>query len=358
MDTFPITARSLGLFFKVNANTLERAYKEILSDYKDWAQRDHATEWMLLPRNIGTRLCIDETMIGKDLTTFLSNKDGHCKRGSVIAAVRGTKASDVIERLMEIPSEQRNAVKEVTMDFSDSMYQIARTAFPNATIIIDCFHIIKRCIEAVEALRLKEKREAIKLQNKERAEFKLRLEQRAKRRAKYRAAHPKKYKGKKRGRKPSKLNDRFIPTKLSNGETFVDLLTRSKYLLAVSANEWTERQKKRAKVLFEKCPKVSEAYNLVMSLRCVFRDKSTTREDGKRKLHEWYDKVAACTLREVKAARDAIKYKEEEVLNYFINRSTNAAAESLNAKMKSFRAQVRGVKELSFFMFRVSMIFG
>ena len=26
--------------------------------------------------------------------------------------------------------------------------------------------------------------------------------------------------------------------------------------------------------------------------------------------------VSACTLREVKAARDAIKYKEDEVLNY------------------------------------------
>ena len=76
------------------------------------------------------------------------------------------------------------------------------------------------------------------------------------------------------------------------------------------------------------------------------------------KLHEWYQKVSACTLREVKAARDAIKYKEEEVLNYFINRSTNAHAESLNSKLKGFRAQLRGVQDLPFFMFRASMIFG
>ncbi len=68
--------------------------------------------------------------------------------------------------------------------------------------------------------------------------------------------------------------------------------------------------------------------------------------------------VSACTLREVKAARDAIKYKEDEVLNYFINRSTNAHAESLNSKLKGFRAQLRGVQDLPFFMFRASMIFG
>ena len=46
------------------------------------------------------------------------------------------------------------------------------------------------------------------------------------------------------------------------------------------------------------------------------------------------------------------------VLNYFIARSTNASAESLNSKMKAFRAQLRGVSDLPFFMYRLSTIFG
>ncbi len=64
--------------------------------------------------------------------------------------------------------------------------------------------------------------------------------------------------------------------------------------------------------------------------------KTIDQVTAKVKLHEWYQKVSACALREVKAARDAIKYKEEEVLNYFINRSTNAYAGSLNSKLKGF----------------------
>lgn len=76
------------------------------------------------------------------------------------------------------------------------------------------------------------------------------------------------------------------------------------------------------------------------------------------KLHEWYQRVANSNLREIKVARDAIKYREEEVLNYFNNRSTNASAESLNSKTKGFRAQVRGVQDLPFFMYRVATIFG
>lgn len=64
------------------------------------------------------------------------------------------------------------------------------------------------------------------------------------------------------------------------------------------------------------------------------------------------------TFREVKSARDAIRTKEEEVLNYFIDRSTNASAESLNSKLKGFRSQPHGVSDLPLFMYRVSRIFG
>ncbi|MGO3285138.1 transposase, partial [Mesonia sp.] len=51
----------------------------------------------------------------------------------------------------------------------------------------------------------------------------------------------------------------------------------------------------------------------------------------------------------------SIHYKN--ILNYFDNRSTNASAESFNAKIKAFRAQFRGVKKVDFFLFRLSTIF-
>ena len=36
----------------------------------------------------------------------------------------------------------------------------------------------------------------------------------------------------------------------------------------------------------------------------------------------------------------------DTILNYFINRSTNTAAESFNAKVKAFRSQFRGVTDV------------
>ena len=67
-----------------------------------------------------------------------------------------------------------------------------------------------------------------------------------------------------------------------------------------------------------------------------------SRDKAKEALHGWYKRVGKSRIRELIAVRDTIKSKEEYVLNYFNNRSTNAAAESLNSKMKVFRAQVRG----------------
>lgn len=160
----------MAQIYKIDGRQLERAYKDCLSGFKDWDQVDHAAEWVLLPENMGDFLSIDETLLHEDLRTFVSNKAGHGKHGTLVASVSGTKASDVIKVLMQLPEEKRLAVKEVTMDFSDSMYTIATKAFPNAEIVVDCFHIIKRCTDAVEEVRLREKREAIKEQNKQKTE--------------------------------------------------------------------------------------------------------------------------------------------------------------------------------------------
>ncbi|WP_141672848.1 transposase, partial [Flavobacterium crassostreae] len=47
----------------------------------------------------------------------------------------------------------------------------------------------------------------------------------------------------------------------------------------------------------------------------------------------------------------------QSILNYFDNRSTNASAESFNAKIKAFRSQFRGVRNVEFFLFRLTNIY-
>ena len=135
------------------------------------------------------------------------------------------------------------------------------------------------------------------------------------------------------------------------------MLTQFRNMLAQSGDKWGESKKEKARILFEQNPQMKEAYLLICKVRAIFKS-HITWEEAKEKMHEWYKEVNACTLREIKTARNAIKSKEEYGLNYFLNRSTNAAAESLNSKIKGFRAQLHGIADIPFFLYRVCTIFG
>ena len=362
MDSEPVTAKSLSWTYMLNANTFERAYKDTLSGYSTWEQKSHAGDWVLKPENIGSRVGIDETSFCHELYTIVHNKDAHGKRGSIIAIVKGVNPQDVAWVLLQIPAEQRLKVSTATMDLSDCMRAIVREAFPEATVVRDCFHVIKRAGEGIEELRLRLKREAVKDVNRQKAEFRKYLEGLAKKRRQYRERRKKlgkkRCKGKRRGPKPKRLSTRFEPAKLKNGETLVEALTRCRTQLSKSRDKWTEKEKERAKILFELYPKLEEAYNLVNNLRTIFRNKSLTKETAKDKFTEWYAKVTKSTLREIKAVKDSIKHYEDEILNYFDKRETNASAESLNSKMKCFRSSLRGVRDIPYFFYRSMMVFG
>ena len=124
-----------------------------------------------------------------------------------------------------------------------------------------------------------------------------------------------------------------------------------------SREKWTERQKEEMKVLFKLEPRMEIAYNLVHMLRSLFKSNITPEAD-KPKLDEWCKDVGKSLIRELISVRDTIRQKETEILNYFTNRSTNVSAESPNSKIKGFRAQLRGVQDLPFFMYRLVVLFG
>ena len=346
----------------INSTTFAKRYKDTLSNFETWEQKEHASEWIFLPQNVGKEHGIDETSLQGELYTIVHNKEAHGRKGAIVAVVKGTNPADVLRVLMQLPADKREMVESITMDLSDCMRAIAREAFPQATVIRDCFHVVKRGGEGCEEIRLRLKREAVKELNRQKAEFRKYLEglaaQRKAYRERMRAKHGGKWKKSKRGKKPKRLNTRFEPPRLTNGETLVEALTHCRKQLPMSREKWSLAQEKRAKILFELYPKLEEAYNLVNSLRAVFRNKELTKETAKEKLGGWYDKVAACSLREIKSVRDTIKFYEDEILNYFIERQTNASAESLNSKIKCFRAQVKGIRDIPFFMYRLATVLG
>jgi transposase len=204
-------------------------------------------------------------------------------------------------------------------------------------------------------MRLRFKRLAVAEARKTACQFKKREDRKAKSRAYYRKTHKRNPK-EKRGRKCTR-RQKYKPAVLPNGDTKVKLLTRCRSLLSQSEEKWGEHKRERAAIVFDLYPQIKEGYSLICKIRNIFKKKIGI-EEAKMELHHWYKGVNACTLREIKSARDCLKSKESEVLNYSKDRYTNASAESLNSKIKGFRMQLHGVADIPFFMHRLCTIFG
>ena len=259
-----------------------------------------------------------------ELYSVLSNKEGKGKQGSLIAIIKGTKSSNIIDIVSKIPLVQREKVKEVSIDMARNMEKAAKELFPKAKIITDRFHVVKLIIEVLQHVRIKYRWEAIDKENNDIAEAKAK-------------------------------GNKYKPIILSNGDTHKELLAKSRYLLFRDSKKWTELQQERAEVLFKEYPIISKFYHFVMKFRNIYEEQSYN--SAKFKLENWLNEAECTAITEIRTFIYTVRYNLENILNFFINRNTNAFAESFNSKIKHFRANLRGVKNIDFFLFRLDKLF-
>ena len=93
-----------------------------------------------------------------------------------------------------------------------------------------------------------------------------------------------------------------------------------------------------------------------MGLSQIF-EKTTEKIYGLARLAKWHENVRQSGFKSFNTISRSIKYHYETILNYFDKRSTNASAESFNAKIKAFRSQFRGVRSIEFFLYRLTQMY-
>jgi transposase len=275
---------------------------------------------------MGENISIDETAFSNgDLYTIITNKNAQGNKGAIIAMIKGTKAETVIKILLKIPLKLRKKVKEVTLDMAGNMGLIVKKSFPQASQVIDRFHVQKLALDALQEIRIKHRWEALDMENDA-------IE------------------------KARKNSLKYSPELLPNGDTLKQLLARSRYLLYKSNSKWTENQTERAKILFEKYPDIEKAYKLCQNLSWIY-NQTEDKTAALIRLAKWDEKVRQAKFKSFNSISRTMSIHYKNILNYFDNRSTNASAESFNAKIKAFRAQFRGVRSIEFFLFRLTNIY-
>jgi len=206
------------------------------------------------------------------------------------------------------------------------MKLIAKKCFPKATQVTDRFHVQKLALDALQDIRIKHRWEAIDQENSAVRE--------------------------------AKINSKtYFSKTFNNGDTVKQLLARSRYLLYKSKGDWTEKQQQRAQILFENYPDIKKAHQICQKLRNLFNNKDLSKEIAYTKLAHWFKEVEDSAFKAFNIVANSISLNYQSILNYFDNRSTNASAESFNAKIKAFRSQFRGVRNVEFFLYRLTLIF-
>lgn len=309
----------------MDADKFRRHYKKHSSGFMEWEQKEHAEDYLIYPENVGEYLSIDEASLSQgELYTYVTNKNGRGKKGTLVASIKGTLTKDIVEVLSKLPLDLRMKVKEVTLDMANNMESSARQSFSEALLVTDRFHVVRLATEALQHIRINYRWAEIEKEN-------LAIEE---------------------ARKQGK---RYKATEYDNGDTPKQLLARCRYIIAKKPNEWTLSQNKRAELLFRNYPLLEKAYKHVLAFRNIYECENKWRAEEY--FNQWIAKTEELKIKEFNTVANTVKNNLNNILNFFINRHTNANAESFNAKIKLFRANLRGVVDIRFFLFRMEKLY-
>lgn len=330
MDDKPVNFTTIGGFLQLKPQTVYSWYRNYLSGYPEAVERK---EWgvhnftggdkreksvpILKPENFGEQMSVDEKMIDEEFYTVMTNRDT-----GKIALLAETLTVTELNRLVDKIGDAKQKVKTITADLSPTYEKFCEQNFPSVIIVADKFHVVKHIVEAVQALRLRLKQEEIALlptTKKERREYEKQ-------------------------------------TRLINGESRIELLTRSRYILFKQSKDWTASQQRRARLLFETFPQLKLVYELAQQIRQWLDKKNVGGYEWQieKQLIHWYDCAEQAKLPEIENLVRLIGSHEDKIMNYFKTGKTNAKAEAMNSKIQRFITANYGVRDKDFFLYRLA----
>ena len=309
----PISIGNVAYVLGMCSKKLQRWYQQVLSGFteaqengeigkhnlitKEEGIEKEITVPILEPDNLGTKMAIDEKTIDGVCYTILSNRNT-----SKIALMAATlKTEKLMELMMQFDIDKRMQVKSFSRDMASNYDWLGRQAFMNAYHVIDKFHIIKNIIEQLQAVRIR-----------------------------YRQQELSKRREAKQNKEP------YNEVNFISGDTTLQLLARSRGLLFLFPQQWSEHQQQRAKILFKQYPEIKKAYKLILRIRQWFKPPNgkvtyqKTRDKKQQKLNELIQEFMQSGIDEIKNVAWMLNKNMAQILHYFIAKETNAKAEAIN----------------------------
>ncbi|PIQ79616.1 hypothetical protein COV81_01430 [Candidatus Peregrinibacteria bacterium CG11_big_fil_rev_8_21_14_0_20_41_10] len=178
------------------------------------------------------------------------------------------------------------AVKEVCTDMDPFYINLAREVFPSVKIVIDHYHVI------AWALKL--------------------------------------------------MNDLRTMLQSISGKKF-----KVKSLLMKPAHKLTDTELISLRPCFEAFPEVKRAWKIVHQLRKVYWQKDWKQGYSQLRKTIWFCEQSQ--LSEMKDLAKTLKRRKEEILNYYISKTSNAKTEALHARFETMKRLHCGIRNVERF---------
>lgn len=105
------------------------------------------TNWSTLPEVMSW----DEYSFKKGKMSFIAQ---NFDTNEVLAILDGRTQAVIRNHFLRYPRQVRTKVRVITMDMFSPYYQLARTLFPKAQIVLDRFHIVQHLSRAMNRIRI------------------------------------------------------------------------------------------------------------------------------------------------------------------------------------------------------------
>lgn len=217
------------------------------------------------------------------------------ERHQVVDILPGRESRHITSYFSGFSREERNQVKVVVMDMCQAYKSIAKAYFKNAIIVADRFHYVRLMMFSFDRIR-----------RDEQSLF---------------AVNRRRY------------------------------FKRSRKLLSKRFSQLSKENQDAVAVMLSLSHRLAKAHFL--KEKFLYFVDSSSFEEAKQRLTEWYMHVASCDLPEFNRCMETIVAWQDEVLNSFKVRYTNGYTEGVNNKIKVLKRVAYGVKNFVRFRQRI-----
>jgi transposase len=247
---------------------------------------------------------IDEIALLKGHRDFVAVISAQTERGDlhVLAVLPDRLKATVLAWLLSIPEAIRERITTVCTDIWDGYISAVEEALPDATIVLDRFHVIRHYRDGVDTLRKQEVRRLKKELPKDAAD---------------------------------ELKHTLWPFRKRSGALDTAEQERVETLLAYS-------------------PPLRQAYTLREQLTSIF-DTARSKKEGLRRLRLWRRRVERSALSCFDQFLKLLDKWLDLIANYFISHQTSSFIEGLNNKLKVLKRRCYGLRNVAHLFQRLTL---